>query len=81
MIFDTVGSVPSSFSSTLLRLGANAKYVTIVTPMIRNADKHGLLVGGLKSAVKLGTRFIRVSGNLKASMQKGPLWHGLSPLK
>ena len=59
-ILDTLGRKAESFNLGLLASQKNAKYVTIVTPLLSNADNHGLLIGGIKSAMKLGTHFLEV---------------------
>ena len=52
VIFDCTGDDPEQYMK-LLKKHANATYVTIVTPLMRNTDQFGILLGGLKSAITM----------------------------
>ncbi|XP_046585520.1 LOW QUALITY PROTEIN: reticulon-4-interacting protein 1 homolog, mitochondrial-like [Haliotis rubra] len=53
LVLDTLGGETPNFSFDLLTKYRNAKYVSIVTPLLRNADSYGLVKGSVKTAVDL----------------------------
>ncbi|XP_067674421.1 reticulon-4-interacting protein 1 homolog, mitochondrial-like [Haliotis asinina] len=53
LVLDTLGGDTPNFSFDLLTKYRNAKYVSIVTPLLRNADSYGLVKGSVKTAVDL----------------------------
>lgn len=60
-ILDAVGGDTTDYSFDLLKKWSNAKIVTIMTPLLRDADTLGTVPGILKSAAFLGTKVIKVN--------------------
>jgi len=52
VVLDTVGGDNESLSLRILAPG-RGHYVSLITPMLGNIDRHGLLVGALRSAAAL----------------------------
>ncbi len=48
------------FHLDLLASRRGATYVTVTSPLMQNADNHGLVLGGVKSAFKLGRHALEV---------------------
>lgn len=54
LIFDNVGGDYHDLTINLLRSWRNSKYVTVVSPMLKNADEKGVIFGTVLSAVQAG---------------------------
>lgn len=57
---DTVGGQVADYSFDLLATWKNAKLVTIITPLLKNADTFGYVPGLAKSAFTLGSNLLKV---------------------
>ncbi|XP_046365433.2 reticulon-4-interacting protein 1 homolog, mitochondrial-like [Haliotis rufescens] len=62
VVLDTLGGETPNFSLDLLTKYKNAKYISLVTPFLRNADAYGLVKGSVKTAVDI---FKDVTGGFK----------------
>ncbi|PVD29149.1 hypothetical protein C0Q70_11746 [Pomacea canaliculata] len=58
-VLDTVGGQVADYSFDLLATWKNAKLVTIITPLLKNADTFGYVPGLAKSAFSLGSNLLK----------------------
>ena len=59
-IFDVVGNEQTTYATDLLKSYANATYVTIIVPFLKNNDNMGLPFGLAKSVVAAGMDTMKV---------------------
>src|SRR4029434_8549867 len=60
LILDNVGGDTESWAMDLLKPWAGSKFVTLVSPLLRNNDSLGLVDGVLQSGMTLHDKAIRV---------------------
>ena len=65
MILDPLGGETPSFSVDLLKSWTNAKYVSLVMPLLPSTDKYGIPGGLIQSATDLSFNVLKV-GILRA---------------
>ena len=61
MILDPLGGQTPSFSVNFLKSWMNAKYVSLVMPLLPSTDKFGIPGGLIQSATDLGFNALKVS--------------------
>ena len=60
MILDPLGGETPSFSVDLLKSWTNAKYVSLVMPLLPSTDKYGIPGGLIQSATDLSFNVLKV---------------------
>lgn len=59
LILDNVGGEAEKWALELLKPWSGAKYVTLVTPFLRNTDQLGLADGMMRNAVTIATKALK----------------------
>ncbi|KAK1793661.1 hypothetical protein P4O66_012017 [Electrophorus voltai] len=59
LILDSIGGETESWALSLLKPWCGAKYVTLVTPFLRNTDQLGLADGMMRSGVTIATKALK----------------------
>ncbi|KAF7704831.1 reticulon-4-interacting protein 1 homolog, mitochondrial [Silurus meridionalis] len=59
VVLDNVGGETEKWASALLRPWSGAKYVTLVTPFLRNTDRLGLADGMMQNFVTIATKAVK----------------------
>lgn len=59
LVLDNVGGETEKWALKLLKPWAGAKYVTLVTPFLRNTDQLGLADGMMQTAVTVATKALK----------------------
>lgn len=54
LIFDNIGGEYPDLTVDLLKTWKNSKYITVVSPLLKNADDRGVLFGTALSAIQAG---------------------------
>ena len=60
LILDPLGGETPSFSIDLLKSWTNAKYITLVMPLLPSTDKYGIPGGLIQSATDLSFNVLKV---------------------
>jgi hypothetical protein len=68
LIFDTVGPRHYTFELMSPLLNRGGTFVTIITPVFPNVDKHGLVAGLSRSAYKAARQTLHVGDRTDVSM-------------
>ncbi|KAK2843852.1 hypothetical protein Q7C36_012067 [Tachysurus vachellii] len=63
LVLDNVGGETEKWALTLLKPWSGAKYVTLVTPFLRNTDQLGLCDGMMQTAVTIATKAVKHLSN------------------
>ncbi|TRY98020.1 hypothetical protein DNTS_032626 [Danionella cerebrum] len=60
LILDNIGGETEKWAPSLLKPWSGAKFVTLVTPFLNNADRLGAVDGMLQSGATLGCKMIKI---------------------
>lgn len=65
LILDNVGGETERWAPSLLRPWGGSKYITLVTPFLRNTDALGIADGMVKTAASMAASVFKVNGAKK----------------
>ncbi len=70
LILDNIGGEIEKWALDLLKPWNGAKYVTLVTPFLRNTDQLGLADGMMQSGVTIGCKVLKVGTSLPCAEEE-----------